>query len=140
MLAIGSRSEQAHQDNLRRGGKIMAGCIRPNSSGSTDFRCTVNSKLSHDAGLSNYAALEAGTKNPSMFFGHFGKSRNDRKRQTRLIQFLLNANPLGKYFRDGKPRGRDAQRKISTRRNGAETNGSTKSRRALPHRTSRKKQ
>ena len=46
-----------------------------------------------DAGLSNYAVLEAATKNPSLFLGTIDKVGTIEKgRRADLI--LLNANPL----------------------------------------------
>ena len=46
-----------------------------------------------DAGLSNYAALEAATRNPSMFFGTLEKVGTIEKGK-RADLILLNANPL----------------------------------------------
>ncbi len=46
-----------------------------------------------DAGLSNYAALEAATKNPSMFFGTLDKVGTIEKGK-RADLILLDANPL----------------------------------------------
>jgi imidazolonepropionase-like amidohydrolase len=47
-----------------------------------------------DAGLSNYAVLEAATKNPSMFLGTIEKVGTVEKGK-RADLVLLNANPLG---------------------------------------------
>lgn len=46
-----------------------------------------------DAGLSNYAALETATRNPSMFFGTVGRTGTIEKgKKADLV--LLEANPL----------------------------------------------
>ena len=46
-----------------------------------------------DAGLSNYAALEAATRNPALFFGTLNKTGTIEKRK-RANLVLLDANPL----------------------------------------------
>src|SRR5215213_2287863 len=46
-----------------------------------------------DAGLSNYAALEAATRNPAMFFGTLDKVGTVEKGK-RADLILLDANPL----------------------------------------------
>jgi imidazolonepropionase-like amidohydrolase len=50
-------------------------------------------KALSDAGLSNYAVLEAATKNPSMFFGTLNKVGTIEKGR-RADFVLLDANPL----------------------------------------------
>ena len=73
-------------------------------------------KSLQEAGLSNYAVLEAATKNPSMFFGTLDKVGTIEKGK-RADLVLLNANPLenisntekragvmlkGKYYTQGE--------------------------------------
>jgi imidazolonepropionase-like amidohydrolase len=75
------------------GGKIMAGSDSPEFLFLYGFSQHRELKALADAGLSNYAALEAGTKNPSMFFGTLEKVGTIEKgRRADLI--LLDANPL----------------------------------------------
>jgi imidazolonepropionase-like amidohydrolase len=75
------------------GGKIMAGSDTPEFLWLYGFSEHRELKALADAGLSNYAALEAATKNPSMFFGTLDKVGTIEKgRRADLI--LLNANPL----------------------------------------------
>ncbi len=75
------------------GGKIMAGSDSPEFLFLYGFSQHRELKALADAGLSNYAALEAGTKNPSMFFGTLDKVGTiEKSKKADLI--LLNANPL----------------------------------------------
>lgn len=75
------------------GGKIMAGSDSPEFLFLYGFSQHRELKALRDAGLSNYAALEAGTKNPSMFFGTLEKVGTIEKGK-RADLILLNANPL----------------------------------------------
>jgi cytosine/adenosine deaminase-related metal-dependent hydrolase len=75
------------------GGRIMTGSDTPEFLWLYGFTMHRELKALTDAGLSNYAALEAATKNPSMFFGTLNKVGTIEKgRRADLI--LLNANPL----------------------------------------------
>ncbi len=75
------------------GGKIMAGSDTPEFLWLYGFSMHRELKALADAGLSNYAALEAGTKNPAQFFGTSDKVGTIEKgRRADLI--LLDANPL----------------------------------------------
>ena len=75
------------------GGKIMTGSDTPEFLWLYGFGMHHELKALKDAGLSNYAVLEAATKNPSMFFGTIDKVGTIEKgRRADLI--LLNANPL----------------------------------------------
>ena len=75
------------------GGRIMTGSDTPEFLWLYGFTMHRELKALNDAGLSNYAALEAATKNPSMFFGTLDKVGTIEKgRRADLI--LLNANPL----------------------------------------------
>jgi cytosine/adenosine deaminase-related metal-dependent hydrolase len=75
------------------GGKIMTGSDTPEFLFLYGFSMPRELKALRDAGLSNYAVLEAATKNPSMFFGTLDKVGTIEKgRRADLI--LLNANPL----------------------------------------------
>ena len=93
------------------GGKIMAGSDSPEFLFLYGFSQHRELKALADAGLSNYAALEAATKNPSMFFGTLEKVGTIEKGK-RADLILLERESARKYFRDGKPCGRDAQRKV----------------------------
>lgn len=75
------------------GGKIMAGSDSPEFLFLYGFSQHRELKALADAGLSNYAALEAGTKNPSMFFGTL-KQVGTIEKGKRADLILLNANPL----------------------------------------------
>jgi imidazolonepropionase-like amidohydrolase len=75
------------------GGKIMAGSDSPEFLFLYGFSQHRELEALADAGLSNYAALEAGTKNPSMFFGSLDKVGTIEKGK-RADLILLNANPL----------------------------------------------
>lgn len=75
------------------GGKIMAGSDSPEFLFLYGFSMHRELKALNDAGLSNYAVLEAATKNPSMFFGTLDKVGTIEKgRRADLV--LLDANPL----------------------------------------------
>lgn len=75
------------------GGKIMTGSDTPEFLYLYGFSEHRELKALADAGLSNYAALEAGTKNPSMFFGTLDKVGTIEKGK-RADLILLDANPL----------------------------------------------
>lgn len=75
------------------GGKIMAGSDSPEFLFLYGFSQHRELKALTEAGLSNYAALEAGTKNPSAFFGTLEKIGTIEKGK-RADLILLNANPL----------------------------------------------
>lgn len=75
------------------GGKIMTGSDTPEFLWLYGFSEHRELKALVDAGLSNYAALEAATKNPSEFFGTLNKVGTIEKgRRADLV--LLEANPL----------------------------------------------
>ncbi|HEX8250223.1 MAG TPA: amidohydrolase family protein [Pyrinomonadaceae bacterium] len=75
------------------GGKLMTGSDTPEFLWLYGFTMHREMKALQDAGLSNYAALEAATKNPSMFFGTLEKVGTIEKgRRADLV--LLDANPL----------------------------------------------
>jgi len=75
------------------GGKIMTGSDSPEFLFLYGFSMHRELKALNDAGLSNFAVLEAATKNPSMFFGTLDKVGTIEKgKKADLI--LLNANPL----------------------------------------------
>jgi imidazolonepropionase-like amidohydrolase len=98
------------------GGKIMTGSDTPEFLWLYGFTMHREMKALSDAGLSNYAVLEAATKNPSMFFGTLDKVGTIEKgRRADLV--LLDANPLenisntekragvmlkGKYYTQGE--------------------------------------
>jgi imidazolonepropionase-like amidohydrolase len=75
------------------GGRIMAGSDSPEFLFLYGFSQHRELKSLADAGLSNYAALEAGTKNPSLFFGTLDKVGTIEKGK-RADLILLDANPL----------------------------------------------
>jgi imidazolonepropionase-like amidohydrolase len=75
------------------GGRIMVGSDSPEFLFLYGFSEHRELKALADAGLSNYAVLEAATKNPSMFFGTLDKVGTIEKgKKADLI--LLDANPL----------------------------------------------
>lgn len=75
------------------GGKIMTGSDTPEFLWLYGFSLHRELLAIRDAGLSNYAALEAATKNPSLFFGTLERVGTIEKgRRADLI--LLDANPL----------------------------------------------
>ena len=75
------------------GGKLMAGSDTPEFLWLYGFSMHRELKALADAGLSNYAALEAATRNPSAFFGTLDKVGTIEK-GLRADLILLDANPL----------------------------------------------
>jgi imidazolonepropionase-like amidohydrolase len=75
------------------GGRIMTGSDTPEFLWLYGFTMHREMKALKDAGLSNYAVLEAATKNPSMFFGTLDKVGTVEKGK-RADLVLLDANPL----------------------------------------------
>ena len=75
------------------GGRIMTGSDTPEFLWLYGFGMHHELKALKDAGLSNYAVLEAATKNPSMFLGTIDKVGTIEKGK-RADLMLLNANPL----------------------------------------------
>ena len=75
------------------GGKIMAGSDTPEFLWLYGFGMHHELKALKDAGLSNYTALAAATRNPHEFLGSLSKAGTiERGKRADLI--LLNANPL----------------------------------------------
>ncbi len=75
------------------GGKLMAGSDTPEFLWLYGFAMHHEIKALRDAGISNYAALAAGTRNAHEFFGTIDKVGTIQKgKQADMI--LLNANPL----------------------------------------------
>jgi imidazolonepropionase-like amidohydrolase/pimeloyl-ACP methyl ester carboxylesterase len=75
------------------GGKILAGSDSPDWLLLYGFTLHTEMKNLNEAGLSNYAALEAATRNPADFFGALASSGTVEKGK-RADLVLLNANPL----------------------------------------------
>jgi imidazolonepropionase-like amidohydrolase len=75
------------------GGKIMTGSDTPEFLWLYGFGMHHEMKALREAGLSNYAVLEAATKNPSLFLGTIDKVGTIEKGR-RADFILLNANPL----------------------------------------------
>lgn len=75
------------------GGKLMAGSDTPEFLWLYGFALHHELKALRDAGIGNYAALAAGTRNPSEFFGTLNKVGTIEKGK-RADLILLNANPL----------------------------------------------
>lgn len=75
------------------GGKIMTGSDSPEFLFLYGFSMHRELKALNDAGLSNYAVLEAATKNPAQFFGTAEKVGTIEKGK-RADLVLLEANPL----------------------------------------------
>ena len=85
--------EQLIKAIYEAGGRIMTGSDTPEFLWLYGFGMHHELKALKDAGLSNYAVLEAATKNPSMFLGTFATAGTIEKgKQADLM--LLNANPL----------------------------------------------
>src|SRR5215216_7734234 len=75
------------------GGRIMTGSDTPEFLWLYGFGMHHELKALKDAGLSNYAVLEAATRNPSMFLGTIDMVGTIEKGK-RADLILLNANPL----------------------------------------------
>lgn len=75
------------------GGKIMTGSDTPEFLWLYGFGMHHELKALKDAGLSNYAVLEAATRNPSLFLGTIDAVGTIEKGK-RADLILLNANPL----------------------------------------------
>jgi imidazolonepropionase-like amidohydrolase len=75
------------------GGRIMTGSDTPEFLWLYGFTMHRELRALADAGLSNYAALEAATKNPAMFLGTLEKVGTIEKGK-RADLVLLDANPL----------------------------------------------
>ena len=75
------------------GGKVMTGSDTPEFLWLYGFTMHREMKALSEAGLSNYAVLEAATRNPSMFFGTLDKVGTIEKGR-RADMILLDANPL----------------------------------------------
>lgn len=75
------------------GGKIMAGSDTPEFLWLYGFAMHHELKALRDAGIGNYAALAAGTRNPHEFLGTLDKAGTIEKGK-RADVMLLNANPL----------------------------------------------
>jgi len=75
------------------GGKLMAGSDTPEFLWLYGFAMHHELKALRDAGISNYAALAAGTRNASEFFGTLDKVGTVEKGK-RADLILLNTNPL----------------------------------------------
>ncbi|HJU91890.1 MAG TPA: amidohydrolase family protein [Pyrinomonadaceae bacterium] len=75
------------------GGRVMAGSDTPEWLMLYGYTLHLELIDLRDAGLSNYAALEAATRNPAMFFGTIDKTGTIEKGK-RADLVLLDANPL----------------------------------------------
>lgn len=75
------------------GGHIMAGSDTPEWLMLYGYTLHLEMIDLHDAGLSNYAALEAATRNPALFFGTL-KNTGTIEKGKRADLVLLDANPL----------------------------------------------
>ena len=75
------------------GGRVMAGSDTPEWLMLYGYTLHLELIDLRDAGLSNYAALEAATRNPALFFGTFDKTGSIEKGK-RADLVLLDANPL----------------------------------------------
>jgi len=102
MLQVVSPEKRARWIELRNklikaihdvGGKIMAGSDTPEFLFLYGFSMHRELKALSDAGLSNYAALAAGTRNPHEFLGSIKRSGTIEKGKNADL-ILLDANPL----------------------------------------------
>ena len=75
------------------GGKLMTGSDTPEFLWLYGFGLHHELKALKDAGISNYAVLEAGTRNPQEFLGTLSRAGTIEKGK-RADLILLNANPL----------------------------------------------
>jgi len=75
------------------GGKIMAGSDTPEFLWLYGYSLHRELRALREAGLSNYAVLEAATKNPALFLGTIASSGTIEKGK-RADLVLLNSNPL----------------------------------------------
>jgi imidazolonepropionase-like amidohydrolase len=89
-LAIRNKIVKAIYD---AGGRIMAGSDTPEWLLLYGFTLHLEMVDLRDAGLSNYAALEAATRNPALFFGTLGQTGTIEKGKCADL-VLLDANPL----------------------------------------------
>jgi len=75
------------------GGRVMAGSDTPEWLLLYGYTLHLEMVDLRDAGLSNYAALEAATRNPALFFGTLDSTGTiEKKKRADLV--LLEANPL----------------------------------------------
>lgn len=102
MLQVVSPEKRARWIELRNklikaihdaGGKIMAGSDTPEFLFLYGFSMHRELKALADAGLSNYAALAAGTRNPHEYLGSIKRAGTIEKGKNADL-ILLNANPL----------------------------------------------
>ncbi|HEV8428477.1 MAG TPA: amidohydrolase family protein [Pyrinomonadaceae bacterium] len=89
-IAIRNRIVKAIYD---AGGRVMAGSDTPEWLLLYGYTLHLEMVDLRDAGLSNYAALEAATRNPALFFGTFETTGTIEKNK-RADLVLLDANPL----------------------------------------------
>ncbi|HEY0725292.1 MAG TPA: amidohydrolase family protein, partial [Pyrinomonadaceae bacterium] len=75
------------------GGHVMAGSDTPEWLLLYGYTLHLEMVDLRDAGLSNYAALEAATRNPALFFGTLNRTGTIEKHK-RADLVLLDANPL----------------------------------------------
>ena len=93
------------------GGKIMAGSDTPEFLFLYGFSLHREIKALRDAGLSNYAALEAATRNPAEFFETADKTGTIRAGQACRSR-ASGCQPARRYLEYRKTRGRDGQRAV----------------------------
>jgi imidazolonepropionase-like amidohydrolase len=89
-IAIRNKLVKAIHD---AGGRVMAGSDTPEWLMLYGYTLHLELIDLRDAGLSNYAALEAATRNPALFFGTIDKTGTIEKGK-RADLVLLDANPL----------------------------------------------
>lgn len=89
-IAIRNKIVKAIND---AGGRVLAGSDTPEWLMLYGYTLHLEMIDLRDAGLSNYAALEAATRNPALFFGTIDKSGTIEKGK-RADLVLLEANPL----------------------------------------------